>query len=220
MLGRNDADMGPANSLHASAYYSEYNERFDLSMKTTVNKFYQATRNVDCRLFVEIKLLYANCSLSPEEHYSEAVMARISGINSNMFNVTLYSAKYFFVFAAAAKDLYYIYGVCVGLSLVHGGPGVHCMSPVLYNQLVDKPRNYIEALPSMIDCYAHSKLLKVVTQTISCSKSLRHFFEPLLFNKRPMPCNFKVLFSASAYQIISSFPATKADFLDQLWVTN
>ena len=24
---RNDAEMGPANSLHASAYYSEYNER-------------------------------------------------------------------------------------------------------------------------------------------------------------------------------------------------
>ena len=28
--GRNDAEMGHANSLHASAYYSEYNERFDL----------------------------------------------------------------------------------------------------------------------------------------------------------------------------------------------
>ena len=27
---RNDAEMGPANSLHAPAYYSEYNERFDL----------------------------------------------------------------------------------------------------------------------------------------------------------------------------------------------
>ena len=27
--GRNDAEMGPANSLPASAYYSEYNERFD-----------------------------------------------------------------------------------------------------------------------------------------------------------------------------------------------
>ena len=29
--GRNDAEMGPANSLHASAYYSEYNKRFDLT---------------------------------------------------------------------------------------------------------------------------------------------------------------------------------------------
>ena len=28
--GRNDAIMGPANSLHALAYYCEYNERFDL----------------------------------------------------------------------------------------------------------------------------------------------------------------------------------------------
>ena len=27
--GRNDAEMGPDNSLHASAYYSEYNERLD-----------------------------------------------------------------------------------------------------------------------------------------------------------------------------------------------
>ena len=28
---RNDAEMGPANSLHASAYYSECNKRFDLT---------------------------------------------------------------------------------------------------------------------------------------------------------------------------------------------
>ena len=27
--GRNDAKIGPTNSLHALAYYSEYNERFD-----------------------------------------------------------------------------------------------------------------------------------------------------------------------------------------------
>ena len=30
--GRNDAEMGPANSLHVSAYYSEYNERFNLKI--------------------------------------------------------------------------------------------------------------------------------------------------------------------------------------------
>ena len=30
--GRNDAEMGPANSLHASTYYSEYNERFDFDV--------------------------------------------------------------------------------------------------------------------------------------------------------------------------------------------
>ena len=29
--GRYDAEMGPANSLHASAYYSEYNETSDLN---------------------------------------------------------------------------------------------------------------------------------------------------------------------------------------------
>ena len=30
--GRNDTEMSPANSLHASAYYSENNERFDLKL--------------------------------------------------------------------------------------------------------------------------------------------------------------------------------------------
>ena len=30
--GRNDAEMGPANSLHSSTYYSEYNERYDLTL--------------------------------------------------------------------------------------------------------------------------------------------------------------------------------------------
>ena len=30
LFRRNDAEMGPANSLHASAQYSEYNKRFDL----------------------------------------------------------------------------------------------------------------------------------------------------------------------------------------------
>ena len=30
--GRNDADMGPTNSLHASAHYSEYNERLDFDL--------------------------------------------------------------------------------------------------------------------------------------------------------------------------------------------
>ena len=34
--GRNDAEMGPANSLHASAHYSEYNERFDLKIERLV----------------------------------------------------------------------------------------------------------------------------------------------------------------------------------------
>ena len=36
MPRRNDAEMGPANSLHASAYYSEYNERFDLNYQKLI----------------------------------------------------------------------------------------------------------------------------------------------------------------------------------------
>ena len=31
--GRNDAEIGPANLLHASEYYSEYNERFKFGIK-------------------------------------------------------------------------------------------------------------------------------------------------------------------------------------------
>ena len=27
---RNDAEMGPVSSLHASAWYSEYNDKFDI----------------------------------------------------------------------------------------------------------------------------------------------------------------------------------------------
>ena len=34
--GRNDVEMGPANSLHASAYYSKYNERFDLIFEESI----------------------------------------------------------------------------------------------------------------------------------------------------------------------------------------
>ena len=30
LYGRNDAEMGPANLLHALALYSEYNKKFDL----------------------------------------------------------------------------------------------------------------------------------------------------------------------------------------------
>ena len=32
LRGRNDAEVGPANSLHALAYYSEYNKRFDFDL--------------------------------------------------------------------------------------------------------------------------------------------------------------------------------------------
>ena len=39
--GRNDAEMGPANSLHASAYYSEYNERFDLLFYSQISFCYR-----------------------------------------------------------------------------------------------------------------------------------------------------------------------------------
>ena len=37
--GCNDAEMGPANSVHALAYYSEYNERFDFFVFFVRNRF-------------------------------------------------------------------------------------------------------------------------------------------------------------------------------------
>ena len=42
--------MGSANSLHVSAYYSEYNERFDLNLRQLWNNLMQA-------LFYSIDLL-------------------------------------------------------------------------------------------------------------------------------------------------------------------
>ena len=39
LSGRNDAEMGPANSFHASAYYSEYNERFDLILCMALKQY-------------------------------------------------------------------------------------------------------------------------------------------------------------------------------------
>ena len=40
LAGCNDVKMGPANSLHTSAYYSEYNERFDLSHSGSIFSIY------------------------------------------------------------------------------------------------------------------------------------------------------------------------------------
>ena len=36
--GRNDTDMAPANLLHALAFYSKYNERFDLIFIAKMHK--------------------------------------------------------------------------------------------------------------------------------------------------------------------------------------
>ena len=38
LLERNDAEIGPTNSLHVSAYYSEYNERFDYDELTSSSR--------------------------------------------------------------------------------------------------------------------------------------------------------------------------------------
>ena len=50
--GRNDAEMGPAHSLHASAYYSEYNDRFDLSFRFKLISLKQKNNNFETLFFV------------------------------------------------------------------------------------------------------------------------------------------------------------------------
>ena len=47
MPRRNDTEMGPANSLHAPAYYSEYNKRFDLIFGFDKVAFTRAIFNCD-----------------------------------------------------------------------------------------------------------------------------------------------------------------------------
>ena len=45
LLGHNDVEMGPANSLHALAYYIECNERFDFKKLNTFEKALKLLRN-------------------------------------------------------------------------------------------------------------------------------------------------------------------------------
>ena len=47
LLGRNDTDKGSANSIQASAQYSENNERFDLCILFTYCQYLQGTLHFD-----------------------------------------------------------------------------------------------------------------------------------------------------------------------------
>ena len=63
--GRNDAEMGPANSLHASAYDSEYTERFDLIINTFLyeNKYHFDAHliSIDSRTLHNIRISSLPC---------------------------------------------------------------------------------------------------------------------------------------------------------------
>ena len=52
--GRNDPEMGPDNSLHASAYYSEYNERFDINQ---LIKSFLKTKNTCLKVLLSKSIL-------------------------------------------------------------------------------------------------------------------------------------------------------------------
>ena len=61
---RNDAEMGPANSLRGSALYSEYNERFDLKLNGFGVKAQNSnTKNLPFQLLKKFEVSLAYCSV-------------------------------------------------------------------------------------------------------------------------------------------------------------
>ena len=50
--GRNDAEMDPANSFHAPAYYIEYNERFDLILCMALKQY---VLYIKCKTTIQTK---------------------------------------------------------------------------------------------------------------------------------------------------------------------
>ena len=65
------------------------------------------------------------------------------------------------VFLAMAKDLSYVYGICIGLSLLHGGPPPACLAPSFYHVLVGCAQDYPAALADIAHASPYIKLLKV-----------------------------------------------------------
>ena len=65
----------------------------------------------------------------------------------------------FFYHAAVENNLYFIYGRVLALSLIHGGSGPLCFSRLLYNQILDLPREFSSALlqPSAV----HDQVIRV-----------------------------------------------------------
>ena len=59
------------------------------------------------------------------------------------------------------KDLYYCYGLCIALCLLHGGSGPKCFAPIFYKKLVLGERNYVSGLQTIAHAAPYHKLLKV-----------------------------------------------------------
>ena len=60
------------------------------------------------------------------------------------------------------KDLYYMFGCCLSLSLLHVGPGPKCFSALLYDQITERKPDYMEALGDLAHTAIYTtKLLKV-----------------------------------------------------------
>ena len=73
--GCNDAEMGLANSLHASANYSEYNERFDLIFSLVIWRKI-STLKIVYQLQEISKLLRANLNIAMRRFRSKTLAKR------------------------------------------------------------------------------------------------------------------------------------------------
>ena len=60
-----------------------------------------------------------------------------------------------------SRDLYYVYAVCIGLSLLHGGPPPACMASSFYNVLVGRQQDFANSLQDIAHAFPHEKLFKV-----------------------------------------------------------
>ena len=59
------------------------------------------------------------------------------------------------------KGLYYCYGLCIALCMLHGGSGPKCFALIFYKKLVLGERNYVSGLQTIAHAAPYHKLLKV-----------------------------------------------------------
>ena len=79
--------------------------------------------------------------------------------------------------SAMNKDLYFVHGMAIALSLVHRGPAPRFFSELLYAQIADVDRNYMDALPFISSSTVQEKITKVNESHI--------FIIPVLVEIRP-----------------------------------
>ena len=59
------------------------------------------------------------------------------------------------------KDLYFIYGLAIALSLLHGNPAPRFFSEILYSQVFGGEKKYMESVSLVSSLTVRNKILKV-----------------------------------------------------------